>query len=251
MPNYSDYVKSGFETMYNTDIILDIYQPEIITNTDNIHHGYERGLMAGYSIKLDDEGREISIETDFPLSPIDFEISTWINVSSQGQPVSGEDVFFRYEIGAYNREYHGGNTVAQYANLTTAANGSAFITFNTGHFPDDSESQDDVGSHGILAYIYDGTNSIFGATTVTIDSDIHAVDLVSRSEGVTVERTRGNRTVTLDSSIGFNAIPGDDLTFGIPVLNRGILPSPETTMLVENPDGTTSSTIITSLGCLQ
>ena len=170
--------------------------------------------------------KQISIETDFPLSPLDYEMSAWVNVSSQGQPVSGEDVTFRYEIGAYHREWHGGNSVAHYDNLTTAANGSAFITFNTGHFPDDSVSQDDVGSHGILAYIYDGTNSIFGATTVTIDSDIHAVDLVSRSEGVTVERTRGNRTVTLDSNIGFNAIPEDNLTFSVPVLNRGILPSP-------------------------
>lgn len=195
--------------------------------------------------------KQVSIETDFPLSPLDYEMSAWINVSSQGQPVSGEDVTFRYEIGAYHREWHGANSVAHYVNLTTAANGSAFITFNTGHLPDDSVSQDDVGSHGILAYIYDGSNSIFGATTVTIDSDIHAVDLVSRSEGVTVERTRGNRTVTLDSSIGFNAIPGDNLTFSVPVLNRGILPSPETTMLVENPDGTTSSTAIPSLGSLQ
>ena len=197
---------------------------------------------------------QISIETDFPLSPIDFEISAWINVSSQGQPVSGEDVFFRYEIGAYHREYHGGNTVAQYANLTTAANGSAFLSFDTGHFPDDSTSQDDVGSHGIIAYIgntFSMGNSVIGATSLTIDDDIHAVDLVSRSEGVTVERTRGDRTVTLDSNIGFNAVPGDNLTFSIPILNRGILYSPETTMLVENPDGTTSSTIIPSLGSLQ
>ena len=95
------------------------------------------------------------------------------------------------------------------------------------------------------------SNSVIGATSLTIDDDIHAVDLVSRSEGVTVERTRGDRTVTLDSNIGFNAVPGDNLTFSIPILNRGILYSPETTMLVENPDGTTSSTIIPSLGSLQ
>ena len=62
--NYSDYNKFSFETMYNTDIEFDIYQPEDTTNTNNNHDGYERGLMAGYSIKLDDEGREISIETD-------------------------------------------------------------------------------------------------------------------------------------------------------------------------------------------
>ncbi len=194
---------------------------------------------------------QISIETDFPLSPIDYEMSAWINVSSQGQPVSGEDVFFRYEIGAYHREYHGGNTVALYSNLTTAANGSAFISFNTGHIPDDSVSQDDVGSHGIIAYIGSMSNSIIGATTLTIDDDIHAVDLVSRSEGVTVERTRGGRTVTLDSSIGFNAVPGDNLTFSIPILNRGIISSHETTLLVENPDGTTSSTVIPSLSSLE
>jgi len=62
--NYSDYVKSGFETMYNIGIDEDVYLPQTITNINNKHDGYERGLMAGYSIKLDDEGQEISIETD-------------------------------------------------------------------------------------------------------------------------------------------------------------------------------------------
>ena len=41
------------------------------------------------------------------------------------------------------------------------------------------------------------------------------------------------------------------MTFSVPVLNRGILPSPATTLMVEAPDGSTSSTYIPSLRSLE
>ncbi len=197
--------------------------------------------------------KQVSVEIEYPLSPLDFEMSAWINVTSQGQPVSDEYVRFRYEIGAYDAWANGGNGAAFQHNLTTASNGSAFLTFNTGHLPDGTTSQGELGSHGIIVWASGSNpvNTLVGATTVTIDPEVHAIDLISRSEGVTVERTRGNRTVTLDNNIGFNAIPDDQLTFSVPVLNRGLLNSPATTLLVEAPDGSTSSTEIPSLSSLE
>ena len=180
---------------------------------------------------------QISVEMEFPLSPLDFEMSAWVNVTSSGQPTSGQVLEVRYESGEVIE------------NVTTAANGSAYLTFNTGDSSDDSDGQGEFGSHGLVAWV--PNQKLIGVSTVIIDPDVHEVDLVSRSEGVTVERTRGNRTVTLDSSIGFNAIPHDELTFSVPVLNRGILPSPATTLMVEAPDGSTSSTYIPSLGSLE
>ena len=149
--------------------------------------------------------KQIFVEVAHPLSPVDFEMSAWVNATSfsgtggASRPLAGQSVEFRYEIGG------------DVQNVTTASNGSAFVTFDTGHLADDTESESDLGSHGVLAWITG--EKIVGAATITIDPDVHQVDLVARSEGVTVERTRGNRTVTLDSNIGFNAISGDQLIF--------------------------------------
>jgi len=181
--------------------------------------------------------KQISVDLEYPLSPLDFDMSAWVNVTSGGHPVANQALEVRYEIGGD----------VQY--VTTAANGSAYLTFDTGHSADDSDGNNELGSHGVIAWI--PSENLIGVSTVTIDPEVHEVDLVSRSEGVTVERTRGNRTVTLDSSIGFNAIPGDQLTFSVPVLNRGISNSPATTLVVEAPDGSTSSTSIPRLSSLE
>jgi len=179
----------------------------------------------------------ISVDLEFPLSPLDFQMSAWINVTTSGQTTGGQELQFRYEPE--------GTT----GSVTTAANGSAFLTFDTGHSSDDSDGLGELGSHGVIAWI--ANQRMVGVSTVIIDPDVHEVDLVSRSQGVTVERTRDNRTVTLDSNIGFNAIPLDQLTFSVPVLNRGIIASPATTLEVEAPDGSTSSTYIPSLDSLE
>jgi len=187
--------------------------------------------------------KQISVEVAHPLSPVDFEMSAWVNATSfsgtggASMPLAGQSLEFRYEIEGDVR------------NVTTASNGSAFVTFDTGHLADDTGSETDLGSHGVVAWITG--EKVLGAATVTIDPDVHQVDLVARSEGVTVERTRGNRTVTLDSNIGFNAISGDQLIFSVPVLNRGIIDSPGTTLMVEAPDGSTSSTSVPSLSSLE
>lgn len=181
--------------------------------------------------------KQISVDLEYPLSPLNFEMSAWINVSNSGQPVSGQDLEVRYDSGGHVES------------VTTAANGSAFLTFDTGNSRDDSEGANEFGSHGLVAWITG--QRLVGVSTLTIDPDLYEVDLVSRSEGVTVERTRNNKTVTLNPNVGFNAIPLDQLTFSVPVVNRGIAPSPATTLEVGAPDGSTSSTPIPSLGSLE
>ena len=184
-------------------------------------------------------GKAVSIDVQYPLSPTDIEISAWINVTDQGQGVSGQEIQFRYES-----EHH-------FQNVTTDENGTYHIVFNSGTSPDDTNGQGELGSHGLIAWIDD--ERILGARTLLIDSEIHEIDLVTRSSAVTVQRLRpstGNQ-VTLDSSIGFAAISGDVLTFSVPVLNRGLIQSPYSTIVVSAPDGTEVSGTVPPLGSLQ
>ena len=181
----------------------------------------------------------VSIDVQYPLSPTDIEISAWINVTDQGQALSGQEIQFRYE------------SDEQFQNVTTDENGTYHIVFNSGGNPDDTDGPGELGSHGLIAWI--GDERIIGGRTLLIDSEIHEIDLVTRSSAVTVQRFRpstGNQ-LTLDSSIGFAAISGDVLAFSVPVLNRGLIQSPHSTIVVSAPDGTEVTGTVPPLGSLQ
>lgn len=181
----------------------------------------------------------INIDVEFPLSPIDMEISAWINVSNNnGNPLANEQLQFRYEI------------EGDIQTITTASNGSAHVTFNTGTSADYSVSGDDLGSHGILAWI-NTANPHIGASTITIDPDVYEIDLYVNQDGVSVERTRENSTLTLDENVGFNAIRDDYIVFSIPVINRGLRVSPPTILQIEGPDGTITNANIPALSSLE
>ena len=181
--------------------------------------------------------KNINIDIEYPLSPVDTDISVWINVTNQGSPVSNQTMEFRYEIEDDIRQ------------IITDENGTCHLEFNTGNMSDNSETTDDFASHGILSWI--PGDEIIGVSTLSMDLNVHEVDLVTRSEGVTVERTRGNNTITLDSSVGFNAISGDSLVFSVPVVNRGLISSPPTQLRVDSPDGDTAFTYVPSLNSLE
>jgi hypothetical protein len=181
----------------------------------------------------------INIDVEFPLSPIDMEISAWINVSNNNaNPLANEQLQFRYEI------------EGDIQTITTASNGSAHVTFNTGTSADYSVSGDDLGSHGILAWI-NTANPHIGASTITIDPDVYEIDLYVNQDGVSVERTRENSTLTLDENVGFNAIRDDSIVFSIPVINRGLRVSPPTILQIEGPDGTITNANIPALSSLE
>jgi len=196
------------------------------------------GINAFHELQTYQAGRsmQISIEFEYPLSPLDFDTSAWANVTQNGQAVSGQELQFRYGIEGDVRT------------VTTSANGSANIEFNTGHSVDDSTGGSETGSHGIIAWI--PSQKIVGASTITIDPNVSTIDLVALSEGVTVERIRGQSTTTLASSTGFNAVPGDILKFYVPIQNRGLMTSPSTTMNVVSPDGSIQTVQVPSLDSL-
>ncbi|MCP2502474.1 MAG: hypothetical protein NLN66_00235 [Candidatus Thalassarchaeaceae archaeon] len=187
----------------------------------------------------------ITVDVEFPLSPINIEASAWINVTNNGNPVGNQIVQFRYEI------------EENVQNVTTSSNGSAHIIFNTGDSADYSNSEglcnncEDLGSHGILAWIGAMPNRIVGATTVTIDPDVYEIDLYTNQDGVSVERTRLNTTITLDNNVGFTAIRDDLITFSIPVINRGLRSSTPSTLEITEPDGTVTYANIPSLSSLE
>ena len=155
------------------------------------------------------------------------DISAWINVTNNNAyPVGNQAMEFRYETGG------------DLQSITTAANGTAHVIFNTEDNADNSDSGSDLGSHGVLAWTSDESTKVIGVSTITIDPDVYEIDLYVNENGVSVERTRENSTITLDDNIGFTGIRGDTLTFSIPVINRGLRVSPATILQVTGPDGT-------------
>ncbi len=182
--------------------------------------------------------KEISVDLEFPLSPLDLNTTAILTVTQDGSALSAgsQEVEFRYGIDGDIRT------------VTTSSNGTAYVEFNSGNSIDDSQGGSEAGSHGVIAWI--PSQKIVGVSTITIDPNVSAVDLVAISSGVTVERTRGGSTTTLASSTGFNAVPQDTLRFYMPIQNRGLLPSPATTMNVESPDGSVQTAQVPSLPSL-
>ena len=180
---------------------------------------------------------EIEVDLSFPAWPLDSDFAVWVNVSNaNGQPVSNQDLEFRYEIEEDIRT------------ITTASNGSAYVVFDTGHELDPSPTNIDYASHGVIAWI-PSTEEI-GVSSLTLDENLVEVDLVALVEGVSVSRTRGGITQQLTTLTGYNSIPGDELTFSVPVQNRGILSAPATILEVQAPDGSTSQVNVPALGAL-
>ena len=180
---------------------------------------------------------EIEVDLAFPAWPLDVDLGVWVNVTnSNGQPVANQDVEFRYEIEEDIRT------------VTTAANGSAYLEFDTGHSLDPSPTSDDYASHGVIAWI-PSTDEI-GVSTITLDENLVEIDLAALSSGVSVTRTRDGVSQQLNSITGYNSIPGDELAFSVPVQNRGILSSPPTTLEIQAPDGSTSQVSVPSLPAL-
>ena len=182
---------------------------------------------------------QLDVEVEFQLSPLDMEMDTTVTVTdNEGNPVSNQYVEFRFEIDEDIRTF------------TTDSYGQFVVDFNSGNNPDQSDGGSEHGSHGVIAWI-DGNFPQIGTTTLIIDQNVHPVDLIANSAGVTIERTRGDRTVSLNPAIGFNAVPEDILTFSVPVVNRGILTSPETDLRVTGPDGVSSTSYVPALGSLE
>jgi len=179
----------------------------------------------------------LDVDIDYQLSPLDMDISVTVTVTNNaGAAVSDQSVEFRYEI---DEDISYGST---------NSNGQVSFNFNSGDSADSSQGGTERGSHGVIARLV-SLNQV-GASTISIDPEVHEVDLITNSAGVTVERTRNGNTISLNSIIGFTAIQGDVLTFSVPVQNKGILTSPSTEIKITGPDGVTSIEPVSSLPSL-
>jgi hypothetical protein len=181
--------------------------------------------------------RLISVDLEYPAWALDANLSVWLNVTDAGgTPVGGETVEFRYE------------TMDDVQSVTTATNGSAFLTFDTGSETDPSPTLYDYASHGIMGWM-PSTGQI-GVSTLTLDENLVEVDLATFANGVSVTRVRDGVSTLLNPLDGYSAVPGDALTFSVPVRNLGILTAPVSELEVTAPDGTTARTTVPSLGAL-
>ena len=168
---------------------------------------------------------ELAFGLKSPASPLNAPLDLWLNATdSNDQLLTFENGDFRYEANQ------------TFSSWDTGSNGTEFMTLNGGDSKDDTPTPFDWGSHGIIAW-QQSSNRI-GVKSLVLDDDIVGVDLVAKTEGITIERTRGNDTTLLTAGTGFNALPGDSLLFSFPAQNRGILQSQPTTMKITAPDGT-------------
>lgn len=200
---------------FTIDWILKTYDP---ADSNSVSEGSSPGgrntqieVYTAYSATLPNSMEQISI--------------AYATAGSPSIPIQNTNLQLRYEI------------AGTIHNPTTDGNGVASVALNVSDEVDDTPSSDDHTSNGVV--VYDPINKIVGATTVVEDLNVVGVDLIAQAGSVIVERTRSGYTTTLSASIGFNALPGDVLSFSLPAQNRGVLTSPSTTIEVDNPDGST------------
>ncbi len=166
----------------------------------------------------------INVELKNPLTALNATQEAWVNITdSSGSPLSGESVELRHE-----RE---GIALTG----TTAANGSVWFEFDSGDAFDPSPTTYDWASHGIVAW--QSSDGRLGAATMTLDDNLVGLDLVAMTDRVSIVRNRSGEVRPLNEISGYNVLPGDNLSFELPVMNRGIILSTPTTVEVQQPDG--------------
>ena len=188
---------------------------------------YEPADSTGVSATSNPGSRlvEIDIDLERVAVPQDFEQTIAIDYSSVSGAVANTNLQLRYEM------------TSTYLNPTTDANGQATELVNSSTVVDTTNASDDFSSNGLI--VWDPQEEIIGAATIVIDLSLTPVDLVAQSEAIIVTRVRDGVSSILTKSIGYNALPGDLLSFSIPTQNRGFVASPSTTIDVTTPSGTT------------
>ncbi|MEK9730383.1 MAG: CARDB domain-containing protein [Candidatus Poseidoniales archaeon] len=180
----------------------------------------------------------INVQMTYPRVLPEIETSFSAQYLNGGNAVANTNLQVRYEIDKNIR------------NPTTNSVGNISISdLDTSEFTDDTPASDDYSSNGLI--VWDPVARVIGVTSVVMDLSIVGVDLIAQASATIVERTRDGETTTLNSAVGFNSIPGDILTFSLPIENRGIATSPATTvqfLLDGNVLSTSSSTTVPAIG---
>ena len=169
---------------------------------------------------------------------VDIEVSTQFVATL---PDSMSEIYATYAVAPNNTPEVNKNLQLRYEmagtllNPTTDSNGEIEETINVSNVQDDTTASDDYTSNGVI--VWDPVQEIIGVATIVIDLSVVGIDLVAQEDSIIVTRTRDGEVATLSKSIGYNALPGDLLSFSLPAQNRGVLTSPSTEMEVIVPGG--------------
>lgn len=172
-----------------------------------------------------DRNVDIEVTTQFVATLPDSmsEVYGFYAVAPNNTPEVNKNLQLRYEM------------TGTLLNPTTDSNGKVEETINVSNVQDDTTASDDYTSNGVI--VWDPVQEIIGVATIVIDLSVVGIDLVAQEDSIIVTRTRDTEVATLSKSIGYNALPGDLLSFSLPAQNRGVLTSPSTEMEVIVPGG--------------
>lgn len=178
----------------------------------------------------------IDVSLSSQITALNTPIEVWANVTdSSGIPQSGKTVEIRFEATGYSKT------------VITGFNGSAWAAIPVGNARDNSATTIDYASHGVIA----STDGMYGVSTITLDENIVGLDLVAGLERASILRNRSGDITSLNSISGFNVLPGDYLKIQLPVYNRGITDSLETTTHITYPDGNEIVKTLPKLGMFE
>jgi len=177
---------------------------------------------------------EVNVDLEFPLFSLDTNLSVWANTSTSR---AGETIEFRHER----------TGMTQTSQIQS--NGSAHLMFDSGHERDGSYTSTDYASHGIIAWFSE--SGVIGASTLTLDEDVVALDLMAVPDRAYIERNRSGVVTELNELTGWNVIPDDILRMELPIMNRGITTSASASVSMTDPSGNQTSTSIPALPSLE
>ena len=147
-----------------------------------------------------DRNVDIEVETQFIATLPDSEskIFATYSVAPNGIPEVNKNLQLRYEM------------AGTLINPITNSSGQIEETINVSNVVDDTIASDDFSSNGVI--VWDPVQEIIGVATVVIDLSVVGIDLVAQEDSIIVTRTRDGEVATPSKSIGYNALPGDELS---------------------------------------
>lgn len=183
-----------------------------------------------------DRNVDIEVTTQFVATLPDSmsEVYGFYAVAPNNTPEVNKNLQLRYEM------------AGTLLNPITDSNGKIEETINVSNVQDDTTASDDYTSNGVI--VWDPVQEIIGVATIVIDLSVVGIDLVAQEDSIIVTRTRDGEVATLSKSIGYNALPGDLLSFSLPAQNRGVLTSPSTEMEVIVPGGEAIRQAVPAIG---
>ena len=183
-----------------------------------------------------DRNVDIEVTTQFVATLPDSmsEVYGFYAVAPNNTPEVNKNLQLRYEM------------AGTLLNPITDSNGKIEESINVSNVQDDTTASDDYTSNGVI--VWDPVQEIIGVATIVIDLSVVGIDLVAQEDSIIVTRTRDGEVTTLSKSIGYNALPGDLLSFSLPAQNRGVLTSPSTEMEVIVPGGEAIRQAVPAIG---